>query len=205
MKQIKNIVFDQGKVLLDFTVQKVLSPYFPAPDDFALAKAAVFDSGDWDKIDLGLLKEIDALDRWLEKLPQRLHAATVEFFEHWHEHMTPVEGMLALVQTLKKNGYRCYLLSNTSPRYYTFYRTVEVMRLLDGYIVSAVHRLFKPDTAIYQRLFDTYGLDPEECFFVDDVAENIDAGKRLGMRGFQFVDFDVSGLKKALLTEGVRL
>ena len=204
-KAIKTVVFDQGKVLLDFSPEKIFSPYFSDPNDMALLHTLVFESKDWEKVDAGEMLEIEALDRWLKGAPERLHGAITEMFDHWHEYMTPVPGMLELVQALKKNGYHCYLLSNTSPRYYTFYRKVEVMRLLDGHIISAIHRLYKPEPAIYQRLFETYSLDPEECFFVDDVAENLEAGRRLGMRGFQFVDFDVDGLKKALIQEGVQL
>ncbi|MBQ7348036.1 MAG: HAD family phosphatase [Clostridia bacterium] len=204
-KEIKNIVFDQGKVLLDFTIEKVLTPVFPNKEDYQLAVKVVFTSKDWERVDAGTMTEMEALDRWLKNTPPHMHAGIHKMFETWYSTMTPVPGMTELVRTLKANGYRCYLLSNTAPRFYAFYPTVEAMRLMDGFIVSAVHRLAKPDPAIYHRLFETYDLDPEECFFVDDVAENIEAGRKLGMRGFQFVDFDVDGLKKALKDEGVNI
>lgn len=44
----------------------------------------------------------------------------------------------------------------------------------------------KPDEKIYARLFDMFSLNPEECFFVDDTEENIAAGRRCGMDGFDF-------------------
>ena len=44
----------------------------------------------------------------------------------------------------------------------------------------------KPDPAIYRYLFQTYGLNPEECFFIDDLKANIETGKKLGMDGIIF-------------------
>ncbi len=44
----------------------------------------------------------------------------------------------------------------------------------------------KPDEKIYARLFDIFSLNPEECFFVDDTEENIAAGRKCGMDGFDF-------------------
>lgn len=204
-KQIKNIVFDQGKVLLDFQMDRVLNTFFRNDADRALVKATVFASGDWESIDAGLLTEAQALEKWMTETPARLHGAIRDMFEGWYGTMTPVPGMTELVRTLKQNGYRCYLLSNTAPNFYAHYLSVEVMRLLDGYIVSAVHRLYKPAPAIYQRLFDTYALDPEECFFVDDLPANVEAGQSLGMRGFVFANYDVNALKQALRAEGVEI
>jgi len=204
-KKIKNIVFDQGKVLLDFNVDRVLEAFFNDEADRALAKETVFASGDWERIDAGLMTEAEALDKWRCITPPRMHGAIRKMFDGWYDTMIPVPGMTELIRALKQNGCRCYLLSNTAPNFYAHYLSVESMRLLDGYVVSAVHRLYKPDPAIYRRLFDTYALDPEECFFVDDLVANVEVGRSLGMRGFVFSDFDVEGLKQALRAEGVKI
>lgn len=44
----------------------------------------------------------------------------------------------------------------------------------------------KPDPEIYEYLFETYKLKPEECFFIDDLSANIETAKKLGMDGIVF-------------------
>lgn len=55
--------------------------------------------------------------------------------------------------------------------------------------------MVKPDPGIYLYLFQTYGLKPEECFFIDDLEDNIEAGRKLGMDGIVFTG-DTEKVKK---------
>ena len=32
----------------------------------------------------------------------------------------------------------------------------------------------KPQPVIYEKFFKRFGLKPEECFFIDDLQENVD-------------------------------
>lgn len=50
----------------------------------------------------------------------------------------------------------------------------------------AVEKLMKPDEEIFHRLFQKFSLKPAECFLVDDMEENVLAGKKCGMEGFVF-------------------
>ena len=51
--QIKNVVFDMGNVLLDFSIDKVLSAHFSEENDRALIRRIVFESGEWNRLDAG--------------------------------------------------------------------------------------------------------------------------------------------------------
>lgn len=55
----------------------------------------------------------------------------------------------------------------------------------------------KPDPAIYRYLFETYSLNPEESFFIDDLEANVEAGRALGMEGIIYTG-DTSKVKAAL-------
>ena len=48
----------------------------------------------------------------------------------------------------------------------------------DGIIVSGDERLLKPDPAIYRLLLDRYGLEAEDCVFIDDSKANVEAPAR---------------------------
>ena len=43
--------------------------------------------------------------------------------------------------------------------------------------------MIKPEAGIYYALIEKYDLKAEECVFLDDKAENIEAAKRLGFHG----------------------
>ena len=51
---------------------------------------------------------------------------------------------------------------------------------------------------MYQHLFDRFHLNPEECFFVDDLSLNIEGARKCGMDGYCFEDGDVDKLKTVL-------
>ena len=55
----------------------------------------------------------------------------------------------------------------------------------------------KPDPAIYRYLFETFSLNPRECFFIDDLEENIEIGRSLGMDGLVFTG-DIDKVKAAV-------
>lgn len=204
-KKIQNIVFDMGRVLLHFSTEDVISPYFPDPDEHALVYETIYGSGDWVALDDATLTEEEAMARWKAKLPAEWHERLEALFEHWPETMTPIEGMEELVRELKEAGYGCYVLSNASVRFERYYREKSVFSLMDGLFVSAFHRMLKPDPAIFLRMCEEFSLDPEECFFIDDVAANIEGAAKVGMRGVQFPTYDVVALRRNLRAAGIQI
>lgn len=60
------------------------------------------------------------------------------------------------------------------------------MDFFDGVMVSSDVHLIKPDTRIYELLCRTYDLKPQECIFIDDRPENVEAAERVGMKGIVF-------------------
>lgn len=61
-----------------------------------------------------------------------------------------------------------------------------------------IHQKFKPNPDIYQHLFDTFSLNPSDCFFMDDKPENIKAAQKLGMNGMVFTGENLSEIKHAI-------
>ncbi|MDE3087830.1 MAG: HAD family phosphatase [Chloroflexota bacterium] len=58
--------------------------------------------------------------------------------------------------------------------------------VVDAIITSAEEGVAKPDARIYRLAAERLGVLPGEAVFVDDVAENVDAARAVGMRGVQF-------------------
>ncbi len=204
MAEIKNVIFDMGQVLLKFTPERVFSPFFSDPADLALAKRVIFDSGEWCAIDTGHVSEEEAVEGWIRTLP-RHEKAIRALMATWYRGMTPVEGMEELVAELKEAGYGCYLLSNTSARFYEYADSVPSLRMMDGYLISAIEKLSKPDPAIFARVLERFDLKAEECYFVDDNGDNVASATACGIRSFCFEHYDVAALRRHMRQEGIRI
>ena len=83
-------------------------------------------------------------------------------------------------------GYRMYVLSNACQLFYEYFPRRFDEKLFDGIMVSSTVRLIKPDPRIYELLCSTYDLKPEECVFIDDRADNVEAAQGVGMQGIVF-------------------
>lgn len=183
---IHNIVFDVGMVLIDFCWEK--NCHRLGFDDKVIRAFQVnmIDSEYWSLMDEGLIEEEDAIHEFIKAMPA--YQKEVERF--WKEPEYFVEEYryaAPMIKELKEKGYKVYLLSNYPLNMYklhwpafTFYSMV------DGYVVSAVEKLKKPDMAIYKLLCERYQLRPEECLFIDDRKVNVDAAKALGMQTVLF-------------------
>lgn len=99
-------------------------------------------------------------------------------------------------------GYGIYLLSNATSTLHQFFDRIPGSECFDGKLVSADVRLLKPQHEIFELLFETFSLRPEECFFIDDNAANIDGAFAVGMPGAVFFR-DFARLRRELRAAGV--
>ena len=198
---IKNIVFDMGQVLVSYVGNLVCQIYIEDEQERKDVSTSVFVSPEWILLDMGVMSEETALRKMQERLDTERKREQAEWcFRHWHEYnMKPKEGMAEVVQWLKSMGYGIYLCSNASVRLLNCYQEViPAIDCFDGVLFSAEVQCLKPQKEMYQHLFDRFHLNPEECFFVDDLSLNIEGARKCGMDGYCFEDGDVDKLKTVL-------
>lgn len=204
MKTPSVFVFDMGRVLLNFDPMLCIAPYLSDPEDREEIARVAFASEEWRMLDAGTITDAEALSRWLDRLPPRLHDAMAQIFENWHRYLPEIPEMSALVRDLHRAGYPIYLLSNVSLRFEQLKTCFPLLSLMQGYVTSAKEQVVKPDREIYEILLDRYGLCPEECIFIDDVPANIQGAAMVGMQGYVF-DGDAHKLRSALREMGVNI
>lgn len=198
---IRNIVFDMGNVLVLYDSRRASRHFAADEKEMEAVNTSVFVSPEWIMLDMGVISEDEALKRMQVRLPEgHAREAARLCLEHWHEYcMWPAPGMEELVTWLKEQGFRLYLCSNASLRMLKCYQEViPGIRLFDGVLFSAEEKCMKPQKEMYLHLFERFGLNPEECFFVDDMPLNIEGARACGMDGYCFADGDVEKLKKVL-------
>jgi len=192
-----------GGVLVDFNPSVSLRKYFTDEKDIMLLLEQVFKGTDWAELDRGTLTVDEAVERACARIPVRLHAGLRRMLENWADEMPPFNDMLPLVQELKNNGYGIYLLSNAPLNFGTYRDRIPAFALFDGFIVSSDHLCLKPEPKIYEILFKTFSLDPDECFFIDDLPVNIEGAAAMGMKGHCFDHGSPAILRNILCREGI--
>lgn len=199
---IKNIVFDMGNVLIEDNMPGFAAQYLPSKSDQKIILKELFYGPEWMEWNLGTM-DIPAAAAGVEKrLPIRLRSVCARLMEDWGMNNPRIDGIEPLIRRLKENGYGIYLLSNTADTYYQYRHRLPAIEIFDGEFISADYHLLKPERSIYHKFTETFGLVPEENFFIDDRTENIEGAKDAGWSGFVFQK-NIPELKNALAKAGV--
>ncbi len=96
------------------------------------------------------------------------------------------EDVASMATSLKKH-VRLSVISNTDQLHYEYIRqTYPVMQHFEEPVTSFQVHALKPDSKIFKSALARFSLAPEDTLFIDDLFENIDAARSLGMRGIVF-------------------
>ena len=201
---IRTIVFDMGGVLIRFDREYFIRRLGVQAEDEAILMNEVFCSLEWARMDRGSLTEKEAVKSVCARLPERLHPAAEKLITMWERPILAIDGMYELIKELKSNGYKVFLLSNTSVRQHEYWPRIPGSELFDGKLISSDVRLVKPQPEIYYLFCETFHVPAEECFFIDDSPQNIEGAFEAGIQGFIFHG-DVNPLRAALRSAGVRV
>lgn len=123
---IKNVIFDYGNVICKTDIRALIRSFAENEEDFLLMEKAVCEN--WGDVDAGgdyHAYKMNAASR----LPERLRASCVRFFEEWYTRTPYVDGIEETVAALKERGYKLYLLSN-APDYLRKHRPLPRVRPL---------------------------------------------------------------------------
>ncbi len=201
---IKNIIFDMGGVLIDYNPEKTLYGMFDRETADILLKE-IFRNQVWSDKDRGIIFPDEIMAQKKDAVPAEVYEKTAEMVNNFYPYMPPFEKMYDLVKQLKDNGYGIYLLSNASSDFHVRREGIPALSLFDGVLISADYKLLKPEKEIYLALFEKFSLNPEECYFIDDVQKNIDGARAAGMDGHCYYHGDIEILKEALKEKGIRI
>jgi epoxide hydrolase-like predicted phosphatase len=93
--------------------------------------------------------------------------------------MRPQTEMVEAVRKIRLAELKTGLVSNSwSTDHYDRELLVE---LFDVTVISAEVRMHKPQPEIYRLAAERVGVAPEECLFIDDLAENCEGARAVGM------------------------
>lgn len=203
-RKIKNIVFDLGGVVVGYDPKEFLIRCFYNKKTEEYIYNLVFGSDLWRRLDQGLVSREEADEIFLKQARKDGYLFEVQAaLDDWKSMLQPKQDTIALIKTLRKNGYRTYYLSNLPiDLAEEFEKNSRFQRLFDGGVVSSREKLLKPDTAIYTLLLERYSLIAGETIFCDDNRENAAAAAQAGILGVQYLG--AKNFQKLLKGYGVR-
>ena len=194
-----------GGVILEFNLKKTVEKEFAPQYHNAIYEHVFGEKSVWKTLDEGIYTFDQVIPGILEKLPPELHEKVTAMVTDFYDYMPPFPETYELIRELKENGYPIYLLSNATPRFFDRFLDFPAFEFFDGFFISSLYKMLKPDRKIYEAFCNKFSLEPSECFFIDDLEANIEGAKNYGMSGFVFHAPDTESLKKALREAGVNI
>lgn len=190
--EIKVILFDLGKVLIDFdhlrAAERISNFCSKPPREiyqlfFESEATIAFEAGKISPQDF-YLKVKEMLD---------LKLGFDSFIPIWNDifFLSPKNRLVfKLVNTLRAN-YKTALLSNINILHYDYVKkNFPVLGVFDKTFFSFQLGLIKPDKEIYKKVICDLQVSPQEIFYTDDRSDLVESAKTLGIKANTFVNFD---------------
>lgn len=189
MKKIKNIIFDLGGVLVDWSPDYMYKKIIPddAKRKWFLENVCTLD---WnEQQDAG--RTIEEGTTALISLFPEYKDYIVSYYSRWEEMLNgPIQGTVEIFRRLKsKNQFGFFALTNWSAE--TFPRAMEIFDFFhwfDGRVVSGEEKTRKPFREIYELVLTRYDLVASETLFIDDNIRNIKAGQEISLECIHFTN-----------------
>ena len=201
--EIKVILFDLGRVLVDFDHNRAAEriSFFCSKtpqqiyDLFFQSQATIdFEAGKITPKDF-YLQVKDMLD---------LNLSFNSFTPIWNDifFLSPTNRLIyRLANTLRAN-YKTALLSNINTLHYEYLKKhFPVFGVFDEIFLSFELELIKPDKKIYEKVIQELKVSAQEIFYIDDRQELVESASSLGIRGCTFVNF--AQLMNDLVSAGI--
>jgi HAD superfamily hydrolase (TIGR01509 family) len=174
------LVFDLGKVLLDFdysiAAHRIAEKSRTGVDE---ARFFIDQSPLLHRYETGLLttqeffREICNLSGF--------SGTADEFAEFFSDIFAPILPMIELHADLRQRRIPTYIFSNTNDLAVCHIRErFPFFNQFDGYILSYEHRSMKPDAKLYEIVERETRRSGQDIIYLDDRLENVEAGLRRG-------------------------
>ena len=200
IKGIKNLLFDQGGVIVDIERDRCLEELRRLGMETPERVVGLYkQDGPFLALENGAITLDEFHDELRPLMPSGFTNEQMDYAFSSFIVGIPLHRLQALRQLRKR--YKTYILSNTNPLMFEgviarnfAQEGLDVNAYFDGVTVSYLAHSNKPDRKIFDYAIATMGIVPEETLFFDDGQENLDAASRLGFKtalvepGCEFID-----------------
>jgi len=199
--KIKAYVFDLGGVVLTHKKEvtlKILAKIFNKD----LQEISNFYKTLEDDWVTGKIKDKEVVYRFKTRFSS--NQSIDEILNTWEKHYEKItkvnKEVLQLVDDLRTQGYKVYLLSDTTDLHHRLNLKRDLFDHFDQVFASFIEGKRKTKTDFFEHFLEQTGLEPIECFFIDDRKENLKIARQVGMHSILFKNYqDLSNTLKRYL------
>jgi HAD superfamily hydrolase (TIGR01509 family) len=180
------IIFDLGRVLIDFDFKKVIAnlrKHSPLAEEAIHKFFATTPL--WDSFERGTIQPQEFFVALVEGL--QLTGLTFESFAPmWNEIFQEMPETIEILSRLR-GKYKLAMVSNVNPMHWEHVKARHgFMTWFDVPIASYAVGHRKPELEIFRLALKTAGVEASRAIFIDDVEAHIHAARKLGIRGHHF-------------------
>lgn len=190
---IDTVIFDIGRVLIEWDWKGYLLSFGFREQKREILAKAIFQNESWRETDRGVWSDEEILQSFIKEAPQ-YETDIRNMWEGMETCVRKCDYTDTWIEGLKARGYKVYYLSNYGKTLREKTKTaLNFIKSCDGGLFSYQIKKIKPDPAIYEALVEKYSLVPNQCVFLDDMPENVEAAKQCGMHGILFTNYKEAG------------
>lgn len=185
-----NLIFDFGNVIIEWDKDKILNKIFKEKCAKNKIDDTIFLSNLWSEMDAGDYS-IEYVENLANKQTNNIYSNEIhELMWNWNKYVNVHDEVISQIRRLHSIGYKIYILSNTARLFHKIFNEIfpDNELFISGKVLSYSVKQAKPDFAIYETLINKYSLDPKESYFFDDLNQNIETAKTLGINTYQVKD-----------------
>lgn len=193
---MKHIIFDLGNVLVRLDTPACIEAFKKIGMEMVIHRANDDAKSVLEQLGLGLISVETFCQKARELSGSQAsdeaicHAANTMLVE------IPDEKKRRLLD-LRARGHRVFLLSNTNSIHWGYcveqlfpYKNYGVADYFERIFLSQEMHLQKPDAEIFNEVLRQTGIRAEDSIFIDDLPENCEAARGVGIQAFQNTNFD---------------
>lgn len=202
MADVEAVVWDIGRVLVQWDLARIYDSVIPDPEERAAFVAEVVTEAWHGQHDAGVPWQAMVAER---KAAFPAHSALIDrYVTHWLDALPgPIEGTHPLVERLAAAGVPQFSITNFGADAFALFRpTFPILDHFGDIVVSGTEKLVKPDPAIFELAASRFGHDPKAMLFIDDNAANIAAAADLGWQVHHFTG-DAAALEADFVRRGL--
>lgn len=186
---IDAVIFDYGGVLINIDYDATIEAFKNLGiENFEKMYSQAEQSNLFNNIETGQIAPTYFINQLLDYLPSGTSANKV--VEAWNAMIKNVPASsIELIEDLKKQGLKVYLLSNTNQlhidvanREWAKVSTKKPVELFDAVYYSHEVKMRKPHKEIFEFVCEENNLDASKTLFIDDSIQHIEGAKSIGLK-----------------------
>ncbi len=183
---MKNVIFDFAGVIAKYNQDEFLDSFSFDAKTKAFIKST-FSSTSFEYYQMGEITRDDYYTLMIFRFPEYMKEFKAIKNADYPSLLEPNRELLEYVKTLKSQGNKVFIMSNTTPETADAIMQSDYAYLFDGLIFSTDTHILKPDENAYKMALDYFKLDSKDTIFIDDSKKNVAGAKKAGLTGIHYL------------------